>query len=76
MRLGSSAQTWAQPPRMAGSRARTADQITEPLPEPVAPAIRTWEPSSRSSHGAPSSRQPTGSASGLTTWSTGSAAIG
>ena len=46
---------------MAGSRARISDQITEPLPDPVAPAISTWVESSRSRQGEPSSHRPTGS---------------
>ena len=34
-----------------GHVARIRDQMTDPFPAPVAPATRTWEPSSRSSHG-------------------------
>ncbi len=42
--------------------ARISDQITDPFPAPVAPAISRWVPCSRTSHGEPSSRRPTGSA--------------
>ena len=40
--------------------ARISDQMTEPFPAPVAPAISRWVPCSRTSHGDPSSRRPTG----------------
>ncbi len=64
--FGSTLQTCTQPSRIAGATARMVDQITEPLPEPVAPATRTCVPSSRSLHARASSRTPTGSASRLT----------
>ena len=40
--------------------ARISDQITEPFPAPVAPAISRWVPCSRTSQGDPSSRRPDG----------------
>jgi hypothetical protein len=39
-----------------------ADHGTDPLPAPVTPTIRTWVPCSRSFHGVPSPRLPTGRA--------------
>src|SRR5262245_31535446 len=50
------------PSRSAGPMARRREPSTDPLPEPVAPAIRRWLPRSRSRHGFPSSWRPTGSA--------------
>ena len=41
IRLGSSAHTCTHPDAIAGSSARISDQITEPFPDPVAPAIST-----------------------------------
>ena len=41
IRLGSSAHTCTHPEAMAGSKRRIRDQITEPFPDPVAPAIST-----------------------------------
>ena len=61
IRLGSSAHTCTHPDAMAGSSARISDQITEPFPDPVAPAISTCVAASRSRHGEPSSHRPTGS---------------
>ena len=61
IRLGSSAHTCTHPAAMAGSSARISDQITEPFPDPVAPAISTCVAASRSRHGravlAPADRQ-------------------
>ena len=62
IRLGSSAHTCTHPVAIAGSSARISDQITEPFPDPVAPAISTCVEASRSRHGravlAPAHRQP------------------
>jgi hypothetical protein len=51
--LGSSAHTCTHPAAIAGSKARISDQITEPFPDPVAPAISTCVETSRSRHGNP-----------------------
>ena len=61
---------------MAGSSARISDQITEPFPDPVAPAISTCVAASRSRHGDPSSHRPTGSPARSTSPAIGSAGIG
>ena len=61
---------------MAGSSARISDQITEPFPDPVAPAISTCVETSRSRQGEPSSHRPTGSAARSTSPVIGSAGIG
>ena len=58
IRLGSSAHTCTHPDAIAGSSARISDQITEPFPDPVAPAISTCVAASRSRHGEPSSHRP------------------
>ena len=47
---------------MSGNMARTRPHSSEAFPAPVAPAIRTCVPCSRTSQGRPSSRRPTGSA--------------
>jgi hypothetical protein len=47
---------------MAGSMARTIDHSSEAFPAPVAPAISTWVPCTRTNQTSPSSRLPTGSA--------------
>ena len=60
--LGSIAHTCTDPSRMHGPNARTSDHSTDPFPDPVAPATRTWEPSSRSRHGDPFSHRPMGNA--------------
>ena len=73
IRFGSSAHTCTHPAAMAGSSARISDQITEPLPDPVAPAISTCVASSRSRHGVPSSHRPIGSPARSTSPVTGSA---
>ena len=61
---------------MAGSSARISDQITEPLPAPVAPAISTCVAASRSRHGEPSSHWPMGSPARSASPVIGSAPIG
>ena len=61
---------------MAGSSARISDQITEPFPDPVAPAISTCVEASRSRHGEPSSHRPTGSPARSTSPVIGRAGIG
>ena len=47
---------------MSGNMARTRPHSSEAFPAPVAPAISTCVPCSRTSQGSPSSRLPTGSA--------------
>jgi len=76
IRLGSSAHTCTHPEAMAGSSARISDQITEPFPDPVAPAISTCVAASRSRQGVPSSHRPTGSLARSTSLVMGSAGIG
>ncbi len=76
IRLGSSAHTCTHPAAIAGSKARISDQITEPFPDPVAPAISTCVATSRSRHGDPSSHRPTGSPARSTSPVMGSAPIG
>ena len=58
IRLGSIAHTCTHPDAIAGSSARISDQITEPFPDPVAPAISTCVAASRSRQGEPSSQRP------------------
>ena len=58
IRFGSSAHTCTHPEAIAGSSARISDQITEPFPDPVAPAISTCVAASRSRQGEPSSHRP------------------
>jgi hypothetical protein len=74
--FGSIAHSCAQPSRIPGHSARIRDHSTDPLPAPVAPAIRTCVPSNRSSHGIPRSVTPSGSASRSGTSGTGSAGMG
>ena len=50
--------------------------MTDPFPAPVAPATRTWEPSSRSSHGDPSSHRPIASPARSTRSAMGRAGTG
>ena len=76
IRLGSSAHTCTHPDAIAGSSARISDQITEPFPDPVAPAISTCVAASRSRHGEPSSHRPTGSPARSTSPVMGRAPIG
>ena len=75
IRFGSRAHTCTHPAAIAGSSARISDQITEPFPDPVAPAISTCVETSRSRHREPSSHRPMGSPARSTSPVIGSALL-
>ena len=72
--LGSTAHSCTDPSRTPAARPRTSDHSTEPFPAPVAPAISTCVPSSRSAHG--SGAEPSGLSATPTTTRDGSARSG
>ena len=60
--IGDQASTRTGPPASAGTWHGSVPTAGRPSPAPAAPATSTWVPCSRTSHGSPASRLPTGRA--------------